>query len=282
MNFMKSPLRYPGGKSKNVKSIFSAASEFKEYREPFLGGGSIFMYFKQRHPGRKYWVNDLYYELYNFWDVSQKDMNLLIEYIGRLEKRFEGRGKDMFDSLREGLVRCKDKPGGRVEKAAAFYVLNRISYSGLTEAGGYSDSSFKENLSNSSIERLKGLESILQNVMITNFDYQKVVEMDGEDVLILCDPPYFSATDSKLYGRNGSLHTDFDHIRFSRIMKSCKHKFLITYDDSPLIRDLFDWASIRPCDYSYVMKKDDVLGRELIISNYLEKIPETRQMKLLD
>jgi len=39
---IKSPLRYPGGKSKAVNLIASLAPGFDEFREPFLGGGSVF------------------------------------------------------------------------------------------------------------------------------------------------------------------------------------------------------------------------------------------------
>lgn len=41
---IKSPLRYPGGKSKAIKFIAPLIPKFKEYREPFLGGGSGYNY----------------------------------------------------------------------------------------------------------------------------------------------------------------------------------------------------------------------------------------------
>jgi site-specific DNA-adenine methylase len=43
---IKSPLRYPGGKSRAIKFITQLIPEFKEYREPFVGGGSVFVYLK--------------------------------------------------------------------------------------------------------------------------------------------------------------------------------------------------------------------------------------------
>ena len=54
-NIIKSPLRYPGGKSRLAKSIVSLIPSFEEYREPFLGGGSIYVYLKQIYPDSKYW-----------------------------------------------------------------------------------------------------------------------------------------------------------------------------------------------------------------------------------
>jgi len=51
---IKSPLRYPGGKSRSVEQIASQIPDFQEFREPFLGGGSVFVYVKQRYPDKKF------------------------------------------------------------------------------------------------------------------------------------------------------------------------------------------------------------------------------------
>ncbi|MDR2684016.1 MAG: DNA adenine methylase [Prevotellaceae bacterium] len=75
---LKSPLRYPGGKSRVVKTIVKLLPDFDKFREPFLGGGSVFVYVKQRFPNKKYWTNDLYIELYKFWEMMQKDVDALI------------------------------------------------------------------------------------------------------------------------------------------------------------------------------------------------------------
>ena len=72
-----------------------------------------------------------------------------------------------------------------------------------------------------------------------------MVEAKGDDVFIFLDPPYFSAMKSALYGKNGKMHKGFDHQRFAEVMKRCKHKWLITYDDSEYVRDLFSFAYIR-------------------------------------
>jgi DNA adenine methylase len=70
---IKSPLRYPGGKSRAVDTIMKMIPDFDEFREPFLGGGSVFVHVRQRYPDRRYWINDLYPELYGFSrDVSPK------------------------------------------------------------------------------------------------------------------------------------------------------------------------------------------------------------------
>ena len=49
---LKTPLRYPGGKSRactKIESYFPDLTGYKEYREPFLGGGSVALYLSLIH-----------------------------------------------------------------------------------------------------------------------------------------------------------------------------------------------------------------------------------------
>ena len=67
---LKTPLRYPGGKSRAVTKMgiyFPNLRDYTEYREPFLGGGSVAIYVSQMYPHLKITVNDLYEPLMNFW-----------------------------------------------------------------------------------------------------------------------------------------------------------------------------------------------------------------------
>ena len=48
MNLVKSPLRYPGGKSRAIKFLCQYfLNYFKIYKEPFFGGGSVGIYIAQ-------------------------------------------------------------------------------------------------------------------------------------------------------------------------------------------------------------------------------------------
>ena len=159
-----------------------------------------------------------------------------------------------------------------LKKAAAFFVFNRITFSGTSESGGFSNAAFKKRFTQSSIERVRALSTILDNTLITNLNYQKVVEAKGKNVFIFLDPPYYSATKSALYGKNGKLHKSFDHEKFAQILKDVSHKWLITYDDSEYIRDLFSFAYIKEWYLTYGMrnvgKNSNQNGKELFISNY--------------
>jgi DNA adenine methylase len=275
---VKSPLRYPGGKSRAIELISTLIPQFDEYREPFVGGGSLFIYLKQKFPDKKFWINDLYTPLIKFWEMSQKDIGKVIDKIEEWKSEY-AEGKKLHKFLTENISDFDN-----VEKASAFFIFNRISFSGTTESGGYSEQAFKGRFTLSSIERIKQLKHILLNTQVTNLDYQDVVEAKGKNVFLFLDPPYFSATKSALYGKNGNLHKSFDHKRFAEVMKNCKYQWLITYDDSEFIRELFSFAHIHSWDLKYGMRNitptSNQIGKEIFISNYLMYLPTRSQLRI--
>lgn len=277
---IKSPLRYPGGKSRSVDLISTIIPEFDEFREPFLGGGSIFIYAKQRFPNKTFWINDLYFELYKFWEMTQKDVDALIDKIYEWRNQFPV-GKELHKFLNENLASFND-----LERGAAFFIYNRITFSGTSLSGGFSEHAFKGRFTESSIQRLNQFAKVINGSTITNLDYEELVKREGENVFIFLDPPYYSATKSALYGKNGNMHKSFDHVKFAENMKSCKHKWLITYDDSEYIRNLFSFANVMPWELMYGMRNvtagADQKGKELFISNYLERLPGKQQMTLFE
>ncbi|MFA5555372.1 MAG: DNA adenine methylase [Phycisphaerae bacterium] len=263
---IKSPLRYPGGKSRAVKTISPLIPEFGEFREPFVGGGSVFVYLKQKYPNKTYWINDLYTNLFHFWKQTQEYPSKLIDQVCSWRDEFKN-GKELHRYLLDNIESFDD-----LKKGAAFFVFNRITFSGTTESGGYSNAAFEKRFTPSSIDRVKLLASILHDTTITNYDYQYVVERKGQNVFIFLDPPYYSATKSALYGKNGNMHTVFDHERFADVLKKTNHKWLITYDNCEYIKDLFSFANIEEWNLTYGMRnvnKDrSQVGKELFISNY--------------
>lgn len=167
-------------------------------------------------------------------------------------------------------------------------MLNRITFSGTVESGGFSEQAFQKRFTESSIKRLEQLEIILKDVKMTNLDYREVLLEPGENIFTFLDPPYLAATPSRLYGKDGNLHTSFDHKRFANTMKHCQHQWLITYDNSPEIKTDFADFNIIEWELQYGMNnykqgKADK-GKELIITNYPVTIkqdhPKIEQLSL--
>jgi DNA adenine methylase len=276
---LKSPLRYPGGKSKALNTIAEYLPEsFSEFREPFIGGGSVFIYLKQKFPDLKFWINDLNRELFLFWKFAQSHLPQLVAEVRRIKHNYTD-GRLLFAELTSIDVNNLSD----FDRAVRFFVLNRITFSGTVESGGFSQEAFHKRFTNSSIERLEKLKSILtDNVKITNLDYSHLLNAEGEDVFLFLDPPYFTATKSKLYGKDGDLHTSFDHQIFAELVQKCHHRWLITYDDSPQIRENFQLFHIYNWELQYGMnnykQSGAAKGKELIITNY--KIQQSWEQKL--
>ncbi len=265
---IKSPLRYPGGKSKAINQIAEYLPDnFSEFREPFVGGGSVFIYLKQKFPHLKIWINDLNRELFLFWKSTQFHLPQLVQEIRRVKDRYTD-GKLLF----EELTSADTNNLSDFDRAVRFFVLNRITFSGTVESGGFSEQAFHKRFTYSSIDRLEKLETILTaDVKITNLDYGELLHPDGKDVFIFLDPPYFAATKSKLYGKDGDLHTSFEHQRFAELVMECRHRWLITYDDSPQIRENFQCCNLFEWQLQYGMnnykQSSAAKGKELFISN---------------
>jgi DNA adenine methylase len=271
MSTVKSPLRYPGGKSRAIPKILNQLPEsFLELREPFVGGGSVFLAIKQKFPSIQVWINDLNYDLYCFWKIAQVNAGELADAVTKIKNETK-HGKVLFEEFRSSL----NDQLSDFDRAVRFFVLNRISFSGTVDSGGYSELAYHSRFTHSSISRLLSLGPLLQDIKITNLDYKDVIHENGNGVLIFLDPPYLTATKSRLYGKNGDLHLGFEHAKFADEMKRCAHQWLITYDDSEEIRQNFSFANIHEWELQYGMNNykqgNAAKGRELFITNYSNK-----------
>ncbi|MGQ9898535.1 MAG: DNA adenine methylase [Acidobacteriota bacterium] len=266
---IKSPLRYPGGKSRAIEQMkFLLPKGFVEYREPFVGGGSFFIYLKQVYPKLRIWINDLNPELYYFWKYAQIDSEKLAKEVLRIKSE-RANGQELFDEL----ISVNKVSLSEFERAVRFFILNRITFSGVVESGGYSQGAFVGRFTDLSIQRVAKLGELLEGIKITHLDYREVISNGEKEVFTFLDPPYFKAKKSRLYGKNGILHTGFNHDEFASEMKKCKHSWLITYDDSPEIRKNFEFANIYDWELQYGMNNykqgKAEKGSELFISNYV-------------
>ena len=273
---IKTPLRYPGGKSRMAETFVGLMPDFDEYREPFLGGGSVYLTARQLKPGKKYWVNDLYYDLYCFWYEVQRDNPYLVNEIRETRDYWttgEGAslgGKYMYEKLVADIMAYDvDETQAR---AIAFFIINRVTFSGTSMSGGYSQESFDKRFTPSSIDRLEKIGPLMQDTKITCLDYSELLREPGENVFVFLDPPYYTATKSALYGKNGELHKGFDHERFAEEVKNCPHKWMITYDNCEYIREMYKDFNIIPFEFAYGMRNvtanAEMTGKEILITNY--------------
>jgi DNA adenine methylase len=265
----RSPLRYPGGKQKAIDQLSRVfPKSAAEYREPLVGGGSVYFHARTIEFAKKYWINDKFKELVSFWQTVQ-DPVLCAELQCELEKL--RLGFSSAEEIKKYFLKVRsEQPESEYREAFLFFFFNRVTFSGTTRAGGFSSSASLNRFTASSIERLTQLPEALAGTRITNLACEEVIRKPGKDVFVFLDPPYYKAT--KLYGHGGNLHS-FDHEGLARCLEKSNHRFLITYDDCEEIRELYSWAKIKNWTLQYGMnncnaQRESKIGAELFISNY--------------
>jgi DNA adenine methylase len=265
----RSPLRYPGGKQKAIAQISRVLPRSAaEYREPLVGGGSVYFYARSISFAKKYWISDKFADLISFWKAAQNSATCarLMQDLEHLRSRF-----NCAEEIKQYFLDAREEhPETEYRKAFLFFFFNRVTFSGTTRAGGFSSAASVSRFTSSAIERLKPMPQALAETQITNLNCEEVIREPGQDVFIFLDPPYCKAT--KLYGHGGKLHP-FDHERLAYCLKKTEHRFLVTYDDCDQVRKLYGWAKTKTWSLQYGMNNcssqhESKIGSELFISNY--------------
>ena len=259
--------RYPGGKFYALKllSKFWEGVGHDEYREPFVGGGSVFF---AKPKVESNWLNDIDAELVCTYKHIQdpKNRRQLMEHFND-EIATKERWREVFES----------RPETDFEVARKYYYLNRTSFSGklVSPAWGYRP---KRSLPPERWhERLEPCGAKLEGVKVTSLDFEEVIlAPSASQVLMFVDPPYYTPPKTKHYRHGFSL---LDHERLAQALKKTKHKFFLTYEDCAEVRDLYAWANIHALSFFYRVHNSQTenglrkMGFELVISNY--ELPQT-------
>ena len=272
---LKTPLRYPGGKSRALSKLFQYIpdlSSYTEYREPFLGGGSVALEITKRYPRIDIWVNDLYEPLYNFWRELQDNGNEIKNILLQLKQRHPDphSAKNLFLEAKDYLSQDIRKTQN-IHRAVSFYVVNKCSFSGLTESSSFSKQASDSNFSLNGIERLTDYQALIGNWKITNLSYEELFT-DNREVFTYLDPPY--EIGSNLYGKRGNMHKGFDHDAFARDCDRFIGNQLVSYNSSQLIRDRFEGWTAAEFAHTYTMRSvgsyntDQASRKELVLTNY--------------
>lgn len=272
----KSLLRYPGGKTKAIKYIrpFWQKIPHSEYREPFVGGGSIAI----AKPKVKFnWINDMDKELISFYEIISKPEKREELISDLLSIKID---KALYDEL------YHSKPQNDYEKAKKFYILNRCSFSGITKWNSFIGC-VRYNIENAQ-NLMREFGNKIQDYKITCMDFSNVIKAKSieKKVFLILDPPYAESRQQAAYTYD---FTDEDHLRLSKILKRTEHPFLLTYDDCAFIRNLYDWAYQYSHTWTYSVANvrnhhnPREAGNELFITNfkYKDDKPALNQLEII-
>jgi DNA adenine methylase len=258
------PFRYPGGKhyAMDILQPFFMSVEHKEYREPFAGGATVFF---NKEKCSYNWLNDKDEELITTFKAMQREPSrkLLLERVSQ-EEASKKRWREVFEYL----------PDNKDDIAFKYFYLNRTSFSGKLVSPSWGYRPQRSLPPERWHERIIPCGEKLKGVKLTSVDFQEVIKAKSENggpVLMYIDPPYYKPPHKKHYRYDLSID---DHVRLASLLKKTRHKFFLTYDDCPEIRELYDWANIFELKFFYRVQDSNTsngsrkYGFELVITNY--------------
>jgi DNA adenine methylase len=255
----KSGLRWPGGKTKVAHRIAGhVPSSEPEVASIFLGGGSVELVLCGR--GTTIWAYDNSPDLITYWEMLLRSPDRLAN---RMESLFLPKmhvmGSRFFYRLQQGIGLLDDP----YDRAAAFFTLNRASFSGTTLAGGMS--SRLDRLTRRTVNNIRQFSC--PNLRVRCLDFRFSVPANADRFLFL-DPPYaLPKGRNNLYGVRGRTHRKFDHLALYRLLRARKHGgFVLCYNDCDFIRDLYkDYRQIS-LKWPYGMNKSKKSSELLIVA----------------
>lgn len=241
-----------GGKKllrKTICEAFPKAELFNRYVEVFGGMAWVLLY-KDRHAEL---------EVYNDADGELINLMKCVKYhITELVRELQGflNSREMFEDC---LTQLTYKGYTDIQRAARYFIRMRISFGSNGREFCCKNINIK-----SAIERMKAVRERIYNsgVVIEHKDFENLIKVyDREKAFFYCDPPYYKA--EKYYD---AVFTLADHERLKDCLSKVKGLFLLSYNDCPEVRKLYEGYNIREVERGNNLSRGKY--RELIITNY--------------
>jgi DNA adenine methylase len=240
-----SPLRYPGGKGK-ITNYVAELFEINglnggHYVEPFAGGAAIALGLLFHEHAYQVHINDFDRSIYSFWHSVLFETEAFCRKISSTRVSLR-----QWREQRE--IQKSKKDVELFDLGYSTFFLNRTNRSGILNAGvigGVSqmgkwriDARFnKKEL----IARIERIAAFSDRIKIYNLDacdlLTQIVPSLGDKTFVYLDPPYFKKG-NRLYH---SFYRAQDHDHLAKLVQDkLKTKWLVSYDDVPEIRQLYE------------------------------------------
>jgi DNA adenine methylase len=249
-----------GGKKALRELIVSLFPVFYErYIEVFGGGGWVLFH---KPPGNDFEVyNDFNGLLVNLYRSVREKPAELTEAL-----RYVLNSREDFEIIRGALA--KYSPMSDVLRAAYFYQLIRHSYaSGLTSFASQPHDMW------ANFPLIEQAHRRLAKVVIENKDFEKLIRQYDRPVsFFYLDPPYYE-TEGYYHNVGEDGFTPADHIRLRDVLAAIEGKFLLSYNDHPFVREIYDVPGVHLMEVSRLNNikqryAGGCLFEELLIANY--------------
>jgi DNA adenine methylase len=221
-------VRWPGGKSRLLAKILPLIPPHECYCEPFAGGLAVLLA-KERSDVEV--VNDSNSDLINLYRSLQFHLPEFLRQV------------DFLQSSRRNLKDFIAQPGlTDIQRAARYFVRNRTSFGSdnrsfaISKREGHGASFYRSKAT----AILGQAHDRLDGVILENLPYERCfVNYDAPSTFFFLDPPYVD-TDSGAY----EGWKQEDAVKLRRRLHKLKGQWLLTINDSPENRDLFDDCEI--------------------------------------
>lgn len=259
--------RYPGGKTRLLpileNVIGQVLADGDDFHDVFVGGGSVLVRVAQTHPKSRLFANDLDPLMYAFWKTVVGDPDDFDDLSARMR---------VVPTIDQFVELRSQTPETQVDKAYQAVFFNRTTFSGMRRSGpigGYDtqgETKWKVSCRynpNRLVNELRQLRILLLGRLSVFCEDGSVYTRHTRDYMYL-DPPYY-AQGKALYP---VAMTDEDHTALAAALRH-HGRWLLSYDDAPTVRQLYDWAAIAkiPARYSITGSKKEWRGaEELLIS----------------
>ena len=247
---------YFGGKSRLAKTIISRFPEHQCYVEVFAGAANVF--FAKEAKGTEV-INDLDRDLVTLYRTVKhhpEELHRQFKYVLVSRDEFTRLMQVNPDTLTD------------IQRAARYLYLQRMTFGGWCHPqrlGISTTGSPRLNLF--TLQRL--LEDAwirLGHVMIECLDFRQLIpRYDREHTLFFLDPPYWKYS---CYKHN---FVEQDFVDLAEVLANIKGRFLMTINDTPEVREIFDRFTVEEVELKYSMSKKEgsrsQVRTELLIGN---------------
>jgi DNA adenine methylase len=235
-------LKWAGGKKRLLSHLLPhVPKRFKNYFEPFLGGGSVFFAIRSRAEKRCF-LSDLNDELINAWQIVRDRPDDLLKAL----KAYIGKDTEAdYYEIREGV------PRGRVARAARFVYLNQTAWNGLWRVnrwGVFNVPWGARPFRGLGHKHVSSTSAALNNVVIEDLDFRESLIRAKRGDFVYLDPPYLPISDtSKFSGYTEQRFRASDLRELSDVCRGLTERgvhWVLSNRDNSMIRGLFGHAKV--------------------------------------
>lgn len=271
-------IKWAGGKRQLLKELTASLPQFKDYHEPFIGGGALFFELYNKNLLKHANLYDYNEELITTYKVVKENPLALIE---ELQNTVYKNNKATFYRIRSEI------PTDIVKRAARFIYLNHTSYNGLYRVnangvfnvpfGNYKNPRFFEK------DVIQADSKALQKAELYSGDFSAVLHHANPGDLVYFDPPYNPL--SKTSSFTSYTSADFnskDQERLANVVKSLDKRgcfVMLSNSSTELVRSLYEGYHFRTVYANRAINcKANGRGKiaELIITNWETNQPQKK------